>query len=270
MVSSTSMLRASELFLAVGLTISSLELFSVCDSLRDSGLLAWRVQRLRHPLMATLISRCGLDVFFRYPGVLALMTIRLLSALCLAGSIIQGYPTFWFLVLAAGTTFLMVIRNPLGNDGADQMSSITLVAAALAEGIGTEFARSAALVFIAGQASLAYCTSGALKLTKRGWRNGTFVMDILRTSSFGSRRILEYVHDGSRLSVVAGWTVCVGDCALGVCMFSPPRYCKLVLLFGVLLHLGVATIMGLNTFVWSFIGAYPGIFWASLLVYQVC
>jgi hypothetical protein len=44
----------------------------------------------------------------------------------------------------------------------------------------------AGLVFIAAQAALAYGTSGFLKVPEKGWRNGAFVVDVLKTSSFGN------------------------------------------------------------------------------------
>jgi hypothetical protein len=45
-------------------------------------------------------------------------------------------------------------------------------------------------------------------------------------------------------------------------MYSAPET------FGVFLHIGIAAVLGLNTFLWSFVGTYPAVLWVSASIYS--
>jgi hypothetical protein len=257
-----------EFIVAVGATVTSLEILKIRSALRDAGLLSWRVQRLSHPLFVALTNNIGFDFLLRYPNFLVLVGVRLIGAVLLAVLAITNHSTLIPVFLVTFSTLTMTLRSPQGNDGSDQMASIVLVAATAAELIGTQFSKSAALTFIAGQAILAYGTSGFLKLKPAGWHDGTFVIDILRTSSFGNQGLLKWVEGKTFLAKLLGWGVVYGDCGLALAFLLPPPLCLLVLSFGVLLHVGIARMLGLNTFLWSFVATYPAIFWLSTSLYR--
>jgi hypothetical protein len=260
---SIEMLRAVELLLAIGAAISSLELLHVRDALRDNGLLSWRIHRLSRPLVAQLIHKLGVEMLFRYPGILVLICLRFVSSLAVILCVVMGRPTIAPLVTVIIVTLAFTLRSPEGNDGSDQMSSIALLATTLSEAAGTNFGRFAGLAFIAAQASLAYGTSGFLKITEKGWRNGTFVMDLLKTSSFGHRWLLHLLENRESLATPVGYAIAFGDCAMSCAVFLPPRECIALLCFGVFFHIGIAIVLGLNTFLWSFVATYPAILWGS-------
>jgi hypothetical protein len=264
---SDAMLRTVELLLAIGAAVSSLEELHIRDALRDHGLLSWRVHRLSRPSVARLVDRLGIETLFGYPGILALIILRFVSSLALILCAAFGRSTTALLLILTVTTLAFTLRSPEGNDGSDQMSSIALVALALTKVAHTNFGRSAALAFIAAQASLAYGTSGFLKITERGWRNGMFVMDILRTSTFGHRGLLQFLEHKRSLATPLGCGIALGDCALSCAVLLPPRECILLLSFGVMFHVGIAMILGLNTFLWSFVATYPAILWSSMSIY---
>ena len=181
---SIEMLHAVELLLAIGAAISSLEVLQIRDALRDNGLLSWRVHRLSRPLVAQLIHRLRVELLFRYPGILLLIWLRFVSSLGVILCVVTGRPKYPFPCDRDYHDSCFYIKKPGGErHGSDQMTSIALLASTLSEAAGTNFGRAAGLAFIAAQASLAYGTSGFLKITERGWRDGTFVMDLLRTSS---------------------------------------------------------------------------------------
>lgn len=251
-----------EIVVCIGAVVTTLEMLSIRSAFRDEGLLSWRVQRLTHPLV-WFLRRLGMDALLGYPGVLGLICVRLSSALAVIAAAAGGRSTTAPLAVLAFTTVLMTLRSSPGNDGSDQMTAIVIAAATLSEAVGTPLARSAGLVFIAGQASLAYATSGLLKVLEKGWRDGTFVSAVLTTSSFGNRRILALVKAFPAAGKVLGWCVGFGDCGLALAAVLPTCGTLLVLGYGVGLHLGISAVLGLNTFFWSFAATFPAILWVS-------
>jgi hypothetical protein len=262
------MLRATEVFVALGSSITAGEILSLNSALRDDGLLSWRLQRLNHPRMARLLATFGIDRCFRYPEVLGLLGIRLIVALLLIIATCLHWSVRPQLLILAAVTLLFTLRCPEGNDGSDQMSLIILLVSSLAEVIHTPVAYVTALIFIAAQSALSYGTSGFLKVQQAGWRNGVFVTEILATSSFGSRQLsrLFQAHPLSRMW--CGRLVAYGDCTLALAALLPPLACSLVLIFGLSLHIGIARILGLNSFLWAFVATYPAIIFVSASLYM--
>lgn len=261
-------LRWTELFLSVGALISSSELLQIHRSLRDNGLLSWRINRLAHPSITRAIERLGVEGIFRYPGILFILAIRAGAALGVIAALWASERSLLPLLVLSITTVIVNFRSSESNDGSDQMGSIAVLACTLAEGSGTQVGKCIALTFIAAQASLAYGTSGFLKVGAKGWRDGTFIVDILQTSSFGNRYLLGFLKGKSLLAALLGCGVAYGDCAVSVAMLLPPLLCITVLFFGVVLHLGIALVLGLNTFLWSFIATYPALLWISSLIWS--
>jgi hypothetical protein len=260
-ISALRMFRAVELILAIGVAVSSCELLYIRDELRDNGWLSWRLHRLSHPRMARVASRIGSEILFRYPGVLVLLGARLSAAVVLIGIVISKRSSLSVLIVLTLTSLLFTLRCPQGNDGSDQMSLVALSALTLGAAVGTSFG-------IEAQSALSYATSGILKVGETGWRNGEFVTEILKTSTFGNRSVLQLVEQNAWLGQVLGCSVAIGDCVLGSAVFLPPGACLAVLTFGLFLHIGIAAVLGLNTFLWSFVGTYPAVLWVSASIYS--
>ena len=261
------MLRATETFVAVGSSITAGEMLTLDVAFRDAGLLSWRLQRLNHPRIARLLAMLGIDRCFRYPEVLGLLAIRLIMALLLLAATCLHWSVRPELAILTGVTLLLTLRCPEGNDGSDQMSLIILLVSLLAEVIHTPIAYSTALIFIAAQAALSYGTSGFLKIRQTGWKNGDFVTQILATSSFGNRKLMRLFQAHRPLRKYCGRFVAYGDCVLALGALLPPLACSLVLMFGLSLHIGIARILGLNTFIWAFVSTYPAIIFVSASLY---
>ena len=261
------LMRLIEAFLCVGVAITSMEIVSIRQEYMDNGLLSWRIQRLSHGVIWDLSHKLKFDFILKYPTVLGIVFARLFSALWIIYSALNGYPTSVPLVILTLSTFLMLIRSPQGNDGSDQMATIILVAITLSELVGTQVSRSLGLFFIAAQASLAYGVSGFLKVPQLGWRNGSYVKEILSTSSFGNKVLLAFVEKHQLAAKALGLSIGLGDCVLCLGALLPPPLTAVIFCFGFVLHLGIAAILGLNTFFWSFVATFPATMWVSLSLY---
>jgi hypothetical protein len=261
-------LRWTEFFLAIGALISSSELLQIHRSLRSKNLLSWRINRLAHPSITRVIEKLGVEGVFGYPGILGILAIRAGAALVTIATFFASESSVIPLVVLSITTLIFTFRSSESNDGSDQMGSIAVLACTLTEISGTQAGKCIGLTFIAFQASLAYGTSGFLKAGAKGWRDGTFVLDILRTSSFGNKHVLGFLKNKLLLVTLLGCGVAYGDCGLSVAMFLPPPVCITTLACGVMLHVGIAFVLGLNTFLWSFVATYPALLWISSVVWS--
>ena len=183
-------------------------------------------------------------------------------------SSIFEWPTRYSLLSLALVSLLFNLRCPEGNDGSDQMSLFVIVSTAIAELLSTTTCSTIVLFFVAGQSALAYGTSGFLKIRESGWRNGEFPTAVLATSTFGNRSVLTLFQKSRALRIIAGWSVALGDCLLAVAFALPPVVSLIILLFGVGLHIGIARILGLNTFLWAFAATYPAVYFVSNLLYR--
>jgi hypothetical protein len=261
-------LHLVEMIVSIGILITSLELLSIHPHLKDSGFLSWRVHRLSHPVIAKVWKYIFIDKVIDYPNVLYIITLRIIAVIFVWFFIIAGHSVVFPLCVATVITLLMTLRSPAGNDGSDQMALIILLVSTVAEAIGTPVAKCSALTFIAAQASLAYGTSGFLKFKMAGWYDGSFLLDMLRTSSYGDKRLSRFLDRNLRLAKLLGRGVVYGDCSLAFAIFLPPLLCSSLLVCGIVFHIAIARIMGLNTFLWSFVATYPAIFWVADSLYR--
>jgi hypothetical protein len=247
---STRLLHFTELIAVFQLFVSSLEIVKIRYMLKDHGLL-----------------RSGVALL-RYPAILILVAVEMIVSFSFPFFILTSHSTFIPLAILTICVCIFNFRSPQGNDGADQMMLVILLSSTLAEGMGTNFSKICCLFFVAAQASLSYGVAGFLKVFKAGWFNGSFVLAILRTSSYGNKKLLHFLVPHRKLAKVLGWVVVCGDCMLSFAIFFPPKICLCLLSYGLLFHLGMALVSGLNTFLWAFGASYPAIYFVSMKLHE--
>ena len=138
---------------------------------------------MSHPSLLVLDGIPVIGRLLSYPGFLVPVCVRIPAPIAVAIAAYVGVSTFVPLLVVCAANMCVTLRCPQGNDGSDQMASLVLITSTLAEGIGTPNAKIAALLFVCGQAALAYGTSGLLKVMNAGWYDGSFVVEVLKTSS---------------------------------------------------------------------------------------
>ena len=262
-----TLLRLTASLAAMSPLLSSLELFRRRDLLQDRGLLSWRIHRLRKPRLTRILARLGIARLLPYPHILGLLWLRVAAAVSIPALALAGISPLVPLVVLIASNALFTLRNPAANDGADQLSQITLLTCALAESIHTPHACTAALIFLAAQSALAYATSGWLKAPHRDWYTGRYLLQILSTALAGDRSLWHSLSARPTLARACGALVVLTDCTLSLAALFPPHLCLAILAAGVLLHLAIARVMGLNTFVWAFVATYPAVWFASCLLH---
>ena len=244
---------------AAGVLLASLELLSRRGALRADGLLSWEVARLRSARLAVGATGAVLQRVLAPPGIYVLCWVRMLAAVIVIVAPTATGGSAAALFVAASIGLLLMLRTSYGNDGADQMLLIVLVASASVRLIGSQDALEYALWFIALQCLLSYVTSGLGKLAGRSWRDGAGLVGVLNTSTYGMRRVAASLERHRGLAVLLSWTIIVTEIAFPLVLVVPDPWVAVMLAGGLAFHVASAIVMGLNAFVWAFGATYPAI-----------
>ena len=251
--------------LSISTLIKALEMVALGQALNPGGALAWRVvgsDWLRFSRVAPIAER-----LFGLSGMAGLAALSAIGAVGAAAAAASGYEPGLTVaaVLVASVTLVLYYRQDFGTDGADQMSfmiSVTVLVAFVAP-LGAAL-REVGLWFLCAQLMLAYIASGASKLASPIWRSGEAVQGVLTSHTYGNA-ITRATLPTARWAAFAGaWIIMVGECALPLALLLDPPWLYLALAAGFSFHIGVAVIMGLNAFIWSFGAAYPAAIYIGL------
>lgn len=249
------MLRGSCFLLGCWGVLSSLEWLADAAAWRPGGALGWDLNMLRKrrlyasPLLAKLFVPTLLTLWI----ILRLMAAGLL--LIIPVSVMM--PVVLIVMLVSST--LLNLRAAA--DGADKMALVVSVGALLqsiGELSGQPMLRAAGWLWIAGQLTIAYATSGFSKIRLAPWRDGIAVRGALSSYQYGHRfahEILEY----NVVAVTLSWAVMLIEILFPLVLFAPVEVLCAALAVLLLLHILIAVFMGLNTYPWAFAAAYPSV-----------
>jgi len=124
------------------------------------------------------------------------------------------------------------------------------------------------LLFVAGQACLAYSTSGIAKLVSPVWRREDPLLGILATTAYGSPRSYRVLASlPSRWRQLSTLTVVLMESSFPVMLLGSKWVLVVYLCWGVVFHAVNAGVMGLNSFFWSFLATYPALCFTWLVLH---
>jgi hypothetical protein len=247
-----------------GVIVDVAEHGSARDQFRDDGSYSWRIVRQRLAGRGRW-QRWLADAVFGSPSSFAvLLALRLVAAVGVLVSPMASRPYGAALSLLLVTQLgLWIRRGGLGLFGADKMLLVVGGAAWLATVVAhDEVATRAAVWFIAAQAALAYFVSGFFKLLAASWRSGRALQSVLETQALGSQALSRLLVARPALARVLCWTVILWECLFPLVLLLPGWLKLPVLGAGLLFHVSIAIVMGLNQFVWAFAATYPAL-WLS-------
>lgn len=159
-------------------------------------------------------------------------------------------------IVSVAALLVVVVFNAtlaMGLEGADQMAVLVLFSNAVSSLVPD--LQVVAEYFVLAQLVLSYGVAGLAKLFSSHWRSGRALSMILSTRSFG----VGSVPFLARSQLVAG-AMCSFIIAYEMSWFVAPfnlSFALILMLVGVVFHLGNSWLMGLNLFPWSFLSAYP-------------
>lgn len=249
----------------IGVAISACEDLTAFDAFRDHGLLSWSVARWDAAWSARGFTGRVADFVLGATRFRLLLLSRLAAALVAVGWAAAGAEAPWaaLLVLACSSAALF-LRTAHGHDGAQQMLLLVLAALFLHRlaPAGSLAARSC-LWFIALQSALAYFIAGINKLLSATWRDGTALVGILGTRTYGHDRASSLLRRFPALSIALSWVVVLFECGFAAALFAGEGVAAAVLGAGLFFHVANAVFMGLNGFVFAFVATYPAVLYVS-------
>lgn len=254
---------ATRILLAAWCVVSSLEWLSNRAVFDDYGLLSWNILSLR----SVALYRLKLpNALVSSRAIVCLLSLRIAAAVLLALGV---GPAWAMLALIILTSLILKLRTWLGEDGADQMGhlvSIGALAMAVGMALPDRGLALAGVVLIAGQLTISYFFAGYTKLLSSDWRNGSAVVGVMGTHSYGHDAAAAVLGASAAASVAACWAVMVPEALFPLALIAPPLVCWAALAVFAAFHVATAVFMGLNTFVWAFLSAYPATILLNLMI----
>jgi hypothetical protein len=267
-LSADAALRATKVLASIGVLISSLELLARPDLLADSSLLSWPVVRLRHRWTSHGRMGRAADSLLAYPGLRWLFGARALAAAALivvpAPIPVPGPVHVLLLCIVVASMAIQPLRTPFGGEGSDQVSLIVFTTLLLVSLRPTATAMQLGLWFIALQGCLAYFVSGIYKVTGPMWRDGTGLIGVLGTRTFGNPTLATWLGAHARTTRWLSRGMSLSETLFPLVLLAPSSWLPFFLIGGVAFHLTCAVVMGLNCFVWAFVATYPAITYVVL------
>ena len=260
-LTSVTSLRFVLFFASISVLISSLEYLTLLPHFGTHGLFSERVV-----FGTSSWSKRTLGQVFSPRVMAVIFCVRGLAAIwCLSAS-----TTYLAIPVVAMTLGQIAIhyRCHYGLEGSDQMTMILLVMLTVTTCFYTETVRQIALGFIAAQVCLSYLIAGIGKLLGATWRDGTAVRDVLRTRQNGHEFFWRLARHSRFLSVLSAYLVIAFECMFPFSVLLTPEITFAFLVAGCAFHCTNAVAMGLNGFVWSFVGTYPAVLYWAMRISQ--
>ena len=252
-------IRATELVFAWSLVIQTLEYLRMGKVTADEGLWSWPLQRADIPNSSI---RALLDVLFQ-PRVYQLhLLLRLLAAVLLAW---QGasLPLIGFLFV--GNLLILIRWRGAFNGGSDFMTLVVLTGLLISQVVGAlgnpELGWQAGFWYIAIQAITSYFMSGAVKLLRPEWRNGSAMTIFLNGAIYGPLSATHPLRN-KWLVMMGSWGFVVWEILFPFSLLDP-RLAAVFCAVAALFHFLVFWFFGLNRFFWAWLCSFPAIIWCS-------
>jgi hypothetical protein len=251
--------------LCIAVFLTALEYVMIIRQFADDGIYSWKMIKLR---TARSIRKLSPDMLFNKSGVFTIMSLRIGGSIYLFIDPISSV-TVYILAIVVTTSLLLAVRNPIGGDGADQMSAIISIALLIAFIFRDPKITAVSLYFIAVQSIISYVIAGSAKMLSKKWRSGAAIFQIMNTESYGSERIALYLHRSSPVvSAVLSWNVMLVEGLFFTVAILPYPYFLIFFVWGLFFHAYNAVVMGLNNFFWVFLSTYPAIIYANIALHH--
>ena len=252
-------IRATELVFAWSLMIQTLEYLRMGKYTANDAFWSWQLQRGDIP---NAPARAFLDVLFK-PHLHQLhLWLRLGAAVVLA---VQGasLPLIGFLFV--GNLLILIRWRGAFNGGSDFLTLVVLTGLLIAQVVGAlgsvELGWQAGFWYIAIQAITSYFMSGAVKLLRREWRNGSAMTIFLNGAIYGPLSATHPLRN-KWLTLLGSWGFIVWEILFPLSLLDA-RLAAVFCAVAALFHFLVFWFFGLNRFFWAWMCAFPAIIWCS-------
>lgn len=252
-------IRATEIVFAWSLAIQTLEYLRMGRYTANDAFWSWQLQRADIPNAPV---RALLDVLFKPHMHQLHLVLRLCAAVTLA---VQGasLPLVGFLFV--GNLLILIRWRGAFNGGSDFLTLVVLTGLLISQVVGAvgnvQLGWQAGFWYIAIQAITSYFMSGAVKLLRREWRNGSAMTIFLNGAIYGPLSATHPLRN-KWLALVGSWSFIVWEILFPFSLLDP-RLAAVFCAVAALFHFLVFWFFGLNRFFWAWMCSFPAIIWCS-------
>lgn len=257
---------AIALLASIGAAISTLEWIYGRRQLKDDGLFSWQVIGARNIAVGPGPFARVLNWLLSFRPFVGVLIVRFIALLLLPSALWLGHAPLLFLSLIFFTSLLMHLRSPWGMDGSDQMLTQIFGALLIGYVAGSPLAYRVTLWYIAAQCCLSYLTAGIAKAVSPYWHSGRAVFAIFNTRTYGYEPIARVLLDQEFMTKALTWGAVFMECSFTLALVAGYPGCLIFIAWGVAFHLMNAVVMGLNSFLWSFVATYPAVTYCAIVV----
>jgi hypothetical protein len=203
-----------------------------------------------------------LDVLFKPHTHQLHLVLRLCAALWLA---VQGasLPLIGFLFV--GNLLILIRWRGAFNGGSDFLTLVVLTGLFISQVVGAfgnvQLGWQAGFWYIAIQAITSYFMSGAVKLLRPEWRNGSAMTIFLNGAIYGPLSATHPLRN-KWLAMLGSWGFIVWEILFPFSLLDP-RLAAVFCAVAALFHFLVFWFFGLNRFFWAWLCSFPAIIWCS-------
>jgi hypothetical protein len=250
---------------SIGIIVNSIELINRRHLFHNNNLFSWvlinqlRPSLARHSSVNQLINFC-----VRYPNIFWLIGLRLISAF-----IILFFQTeywlvsiaVWFLYLSGILIFniRVVIRT-----GYTVFLQVILVSISMQRLFPNSSNLEVACIWtIAIQCCLVYFENGLTKLKEVNWKQGSAIYNIIKNPLYISPITKLSILEKSTFLKFISWSVLLFEMAFPMSLLGGNTSLIIFLGFGIVFHFVNSWILGLGSFFWAFVAAYPAIIFCN-------
>ena len=252
-------IRALECLFALSAGIQTLEYLRMRPAMGQHGLWSWTIQRQDIP---NAFAQKLFDALFYENIFTGLLWARLLA---LGSLVVQGANLTNVTFLFVSNLAVLIRWRGAFNGGSDFMTLVVLTGLLISQWLGyienPELGWRACFWYITIQSITSYFVSGAVKLLRPEWRNGS-AMTIFLNAAIHGPLSQNHLLRNPWLATLGSWSFILWECAAPLALLD----LRLAILFcsvAGLFHFLVFWFFGLNRFFWAWMASFPAIVWCA-------
>jgi hypothetical protein len=258
-VSTPAAIRTLECLFALSAGIQTLEYLRMRPAMNVQGLWSWAIQRQDIP---NPLAQQFFDGLFHEKVFHVLLWARLIALISLG---LQGANLVNVTFLFVSNLAVLIRWRGAFNGGSDFMTLVVLTGLLISQWLAfwdePELGWRACFWYITIQSMTSYFVSGAVKLLRPEWRNGSAMTIFLNAAIHGPLQEKHLLRKPG-LAAIGSWTFILWECAAPLALLDTRLavvFCAIAALF----HFLVFWFFGLNRFFWAWVASFPAILWCA-------
>lgn len=194
---------------------------------------------------------------------LALIILSLLNIVFLTYTVVSNIICLVILIILLWTHS----KNSFGKDGGDQMLVFVFICLSIPLiNLESVFIKQLTMFLLAYQVMFSYLVASFSKLKGELWRNGKALTGISYSNLYGNKKLYSILIKTPFLSGILSFLVISFQLIFPITLIFPINIFLVFFLIGFLFHLFNSVVLGLNSFLFSFLSTYPSLLYLNYLI----